>query len=255
MRFEKLNEYLRTFETTNDRIIPAETWIVARIDGRSFTRLTKETMAYDAPYDVRFRDAMMKTMEHLMSCGFSVRYGYAQSDEISLLFDLRSDAFERKTRKWLSILAGEASSAFTLQIGKVGVFDCRLSEFPNTRLVVDYFRWRAEDASRNCLNSHCYWMLRKLGESPNDATAKLSGLSKKAKHDLLFENSVNFNDLPEWQKRGFGICWEDFEKEGWNPILNEKVVANRRRLTHCLDLPVGKKYSEFIDDLCTTSSH
>jgi tRNA(His) guanylyltransferase len=48
---------------------------------------------------------------------------------------------------------------------------------PNTELAVDYFRWRNEDAHRNALNSHCYWLLRKKGEK---ATAAANFLNKKA---------------------------------------------------------------------------
>jgi tRNA(His) 5'-end guanylyltransferase len=57
---------------------------------------------------------MTATVRHLMDCGFRVVYGYTQSDEISLLFHPDEDAFRRKLRKWLSILAGEASACFAL---------------------------------------------------------------------------------------------------------------------------------------------
>lgn len=60
--------------------------MVARLDGRSFTRLTKEVHQFEAPFDERVREIMVETVKHLMSCGFNVIYGYTQSDEISLLF-------------------------------------------------------------------------------------------------------------------------------------------------------------------------
>jgi tRNA(His) 5'-end guanylyltransferase len=86
--------------------------MVARIDGRSFTRLTKEVAQFEAPFDARFRDLMIETTKHLMNCGFKVIYGYTESDEISLLFDPNINVFGRKTRKYNSILAGEASAKF-----------------------------------------------------------------------------------------------------------------------------------------------
>lgn len=67
--------------------------------------------------------------------------------------------------------------------------------------VVDYFRWRSEDAHRNALNSHCYWLLRKEGKSVGQATSTLEGMSVAAKNELLFQHGINFNDLPRWQKR------------------------------------------------------
>jgi tRNA(His) guanylyltransferase len=39
-----------------------------------------------------------------------------------------------------------------------------------------------------------------------------------AKNELLFQNGVNFNDLPNWQKRGVGLYWETFEKQGVIPL-------------------------------------
>ena len=92
--------------------------MVARIDGRSFTRLTKDVHRFDAPYDERFRDLMVDTVAHLMDCGFRVLYGYTQSDEISLLFHPEADAFGRKLRKLNSVLAGEASAQFSVLLNR-----------------------------------------------------------------------------------------------------------------------------------------
>src|SRR5437762_1731561 len=82
---------------------------------------------------------------------------------------------------------------------------CRISQFPNEALVRDYFRWRNEDAHRNALNAHCYWALRKDGQDVAAATEKLSGMSVATKNELLFQHGINFNDLPNWQKRGTGF--------------------------------------------------
>jgi len=45
-------------------------FMVARIDGRGFTRLTKELYNFKAPFDEVFRDHMVATTEHLMNRGF-----------------------------------------------------------------------------------------------------------------------------------------------------------------------------------------
>ena len=103
---------MRVYETTHDQCVLPGIYMVARIDGRSFTRLTKEVAQFEAPFDARFRDLMIETTKHLMNCGFKVIYGYTESDEISLLFDPDINVFGRKTRKYNSILAGEASAKF-----------------------------------------------------------------------------------------------------------------------------------------------
>jgi len=192
---------------------------------------------------------MVETVKHLMKCGFKIIYGFTESDEISLLFDFNEMAFSRKTRKYISILAGEASAKFSTLLGDIATFDCRLSELPNKQLVVDYFRWRNEDAHRNALNAHCYWRLRQENYSQNDATKKIEGLSIAEKNELLFWYGINFNELPNWQKRGIGIYWKTITREGFNPVTNEKVLVDRRDLYADFELPMRDEYNSFILDI------
>ncbi|MBP0018631.1 MAG: guanylyltransferase [Cyanobacteria bacterium SBLK] len=249
MKFDELDTRMRVFETAADYCVLPEIFIVARLDGRTFTRLTKEIHQFEAPYDLRFRDYMTATVEHLMTCGFKITYGYTQSDEISLLFDLQTTTFNRKLRKLNSVLAGEASAKFSLLLGDLASFDCRISQLPNITEVVNYFRWRNEDASRNALNSHCYWSLRKEGKDVREATHFLEGLSVANKNELLFQRGVNFHDLPHWQKRGVGLYWEDYQKPGQNPVTGIKVMTTRKRIRKDFELPMKDAYSQFIRDL------
>jgi len=227
MKFDDLDRHMRVYETAHDHRVLPGIWIAARLDGRNFTRLCRERAKFEAPFDVRFRDMMVSTAAHLMDCGFKVLYSYTQSDEISLLFDFNIDLFGRKTRKYNSILSGEASAKFSLLLAEIlepaprngafnaagavcAVFDCRLSQLPAEENVIDYFRWRSEDAHRNSLNAHCYWLLRRENKSAEEATAALEGISTAGKNELLFSRGgVNYNDLPAWQKRGAGLFWKD----------------------------------------------
>jgi tRNA(His) 5'-end guanylyltransferase len=250
MKFDDLDVQMRVYETVHDQYVLPGLYMVARLDGRSFTRLTKEEHAFAAPFDERFRDMMVETTEHLMtSTGFRFLYGYTESDEISLLFSPEEDRFNRKLRKLLSNLAGEASSKFSLLLGAVAVFDCRISQLPTIELVIDYFRWRNEDAHRNALNAHCYWCLRRDGSSVAEATSRLDGLSVADKNELLFQNGINFNDLPLWQRRGIGLAWESYERPSTNPKTGEPTKAVRRRLGRLLELPMKDAYSTFLREL------
>ncbi len=246
MKFDDLDKKLRIYETAHDICVLPGIYMVARIDGRSFTRLTKETHKFKAPFDEVFRDYMVETLKHLMSCGFNIIYGYTESDEISLLFDLNESAFSRKHRKYTSILAGEASAKFTSLIGTVASFDCRLCELPNKQLVVDYFRWRNEDAHRNALNAYCYWKLREDNYTRGQATKRIEKISTADKNELLFQYGINFNEIPNWQKRGIGLYWSENEKNGYNPKTKKNVIVTRRELRIDYNLPMKLEYDKFI---------
>ena len=249
MNFDELDQQMRVYEESIDQRLLPDVYMAARLDGRSFTRLTKEICKFEAPFDVNFRNMMVETVKALMDCGFRVIYGFTESDEISLLFHPQETAFGRKVRKYNSTLAGVASAAFSLQLGQPGIFDCRMIPLPNEERVRDYFLWRQEDAHRNALNSHCYWMLRKEGLSVQAATKELEGRSVAYKNELLFSRGINFNDLPAWQKRGIGVLWRDTETHGRNPVTGEDVTATRRRLSVEYELPIRNEYADMVTGL------
>ena len=249
MDFETLDKQMRRFEQSLDRTMLEGIFVVARLDGHGFTRLTKQEMNLEKPFDVRFKNAMIATMRHLMDCSFRMTYGYTQSDEISLLFHPLDDTFGRKERKLLSILAAEASVVFSMHMGRLAVFDCRLVPLPTINRVVDYFRWRQEDAHRNSLNSHCYWALRMDGLTAAAAQKRMAGISNGEKNELLFVRGINYNDLPLWQKRGVGVYFKDEERKGFNPKTKEETVCVRRVLHLEEDLPIGEEYSRMIKEI------
>ncbi len=73
-------------------------------------------------------------------------------------------------------------------------------------------------------------------------------MSVSEKNELLFENGINFNDVPNWQKRGVGLYWELYEKPCINPVNGSEVIAGRRRIKVDYDLPMKDEYSNFISD-------
>jgi tRNA(His) guanylyltransferase len=262
MNFDELDERMRVYETAHDHSVLPGMFMVARLDGRGFTRLTKgprrrqstltgdpleEPHRFDAPFDPRFSEVMVHTTRHLMErTGIAFTYGNTHSDEVSLLFPLNELSFGRKLRKLCSVLAGEASAAFSLRLGFHGVFDCRISQLPRRELVLDYFRWRQADAHRNALNAHCYWMLRKDGMSRHEATADVDWRSVAEKNELLFKHGINFDTLPAWQKRGVGLWWEHYEKLGTDPRTGALIPATRRRLREQPELPYGAEYEALV---------
>jgi tRNA(His) 5'-end guanylyltransferase len=237
---------MRVYEQSLDQVIVPGMYIVARLDGRSFTKLTKETCRFEAPFDERFRDLMILATKEAMSCGFRVVYGYTQSDEISLLFAPDDNTFGRKVRKINTTLAGNVSAAFSMALGHIATFDCRVVPLPNVDTVCDYFTWRQEDANRNALNGWAYWTLRKDGLSARKATSLLEKKTIADKNEILFAHGINYNDLPAWQKRGVGLTYETVMREGRNPLTGKTALAKRRVLQANTEIPYGDAYKGYI---------
>ena len=246
MRFDDIDFQMRKYEKSLDQVILDDMYLVARLDGRGFSKFTKK-QNFEKPFDVNFRDLMVKTTRDLMEIsGFRIIYAYTESDEISLLFHPKENSFGRKTRKINSTLAAQASAFLSLQVGEVVTFDCRVIPLPNIERVMDYFCWRQEDSHRNSLNGWAYWTLRKEGISKRKATAMLSGQGVAFKNDLLFAKGINYNNLPLWQKRGVGLYYMEVSHRGYNPKEDKVVLTRRKRLYENMELNSGEEYRRLI---------
>lgn len=237
---------LKKFERAVDTAILPQLYIVARLDGRGFSNLIRDR-GFEKPFDVRFRDAMVATTRHLMDTGPRAVLGYVQSDEISLLIHPACTAFGRRSAKLLSILAGEGSAVLSLELGFPAVLDCRLSLLPTRPLVRDYFRWRIADAVRNGLNGMAYWALRGTGATAADTTARLNGMSRREKHDLLHRLGQDFDGAPDWQKQGMAVHWAMVDVQTAHPLTGEPTTATRRRLVVEPKLPRRDALDAWLD--------
>ena len=74
------------------------------------------------------------------------------------------------------------------------------------------------------------------------------------KNELLFQAGINFNDLPLWLRRGTGLYWERYEREGYNPKLDQKVITTRQRIKVDQELPMGEEHAAFVGRLLQASS-
>lgn len=246
MDSNEFEAWMRRFEYFHALRLMPDTWVVVRVDGRGFSKLTEKN--FDKPFDIRFRDAITATAQAVFKEMQGV-YAYTESDEISVLFKPNWDLFDRELEKVVSVSAGIASAAFSLAIGEAAHFDSRVWLGINRSLVIDYFRWRQSDAARCALNGWCYWTLRQTGKSVNEATETVLKKSVEFKNELLYDHGVNFNALPSWQRGGIGVYWEEYEKAGYDPVRKETVTAKRRRVKIDLDLPMKDEYSRFIRKL------
>ena len=241
MHVDDLAARMRAHETAGDRPVAAGVHMVARLDGRGFSRLASRP-EIDPPLDPRVRDVMIATADHLMRCGFEVAYAYTQSDEISLLFRRDDQAAAPSLRRVLSLLVGEASAKATLLLGELASFDCRLSEIAEADDVVDHFRWRQAEATREALAAHARFALRGTGASAAEAAEQLGALGLDEQRALLGRLGVDIDRLPGWQKYGAGLHWVRLDADA------TRTPALLRRLRVELELPHGEGYAAFVRD-------
>ena len=228
LTFQDLELLMRGNENAREGELPENAYIIARLDGRGFSKLTKKH--FSKPFDIQFHQLMVKTMQHQLEYEPQLAFAYNQSDEISLLIPPGSSPFNRKARKLLSLLPSAASVKFSMLVGEPVSFDCRLNLQYNIEGVLNYFRWRSIDAERNAFNSCAYWLLRKQGVEPRAAAERLRVLSTAEHKSFLAEHHTDAANMPTWQTRGCIVHRIEETRHGFNPITGEETTYTRRRL-------------------------
>ena len=176
--------------------------ICVRLDGKGFSKYTKHL---EKPYDINFCAIMIEVTKHLVEYS-SACIGYTQSDEISLIFYSKnienSVFFDGKIQKMTSVLASVATAVFNKlanerlpkeSIKEYAFFDCRAWNVPNKIEACNVLLWREYDATKNSITSACASLY-----SHHEIMNKHSG----QKLDMLLEKGVNWNQYPNFFKRG-----------------------------------------------------
>ena len=246
MKPDDFEAHMRKGEWFHSLRIPEGMWFVVRLDGRGFTKMTKE-MGFPKPFADEFHGYMVRTVQKCME-DFQGVFATTHSDEISILFRPEADFFDREVEKIVSTTAAVASTVFSVELGDIGTFDSRIWIGASISDVVDYFSWRCEDATRGAINSYAYWLLRQQkGATQGQATRELMRKNFAWKNEFLFkEFGLNFNDTPAWHRRGSGFHFTIVDKIGYNPIRNEEVKTVRRALRHELNLPMKDRFRTWL---------
>ena len=215
------------YENRAKFVLTRRTPVIIRLDGKAFHTFTKHLQK---PYDNVFHDAMNATTKYLCENIQGCKFGYTQSDEITLVLTdcdtLATDAwFDYEVQKMCSISAAMATFAFNrffsrgvahkmfvlpegddyvghLQraVERGAMFDSRCFNIPEDE-VCNNFIWRQNDATRNAIRmlGYCYY-----------SSKELEGVDNDKLQDMLFtEHGVNFNDFPTNFKRGVCCYRED----------------------------------------------
>lgn len=220
---DALGDRMKEYEAheTSRRFLPGLP-VCARIDGRGFSQFTKDMAR---PYDEAMSRTMIETTRVLVDKTHAL-CGYTQSDEISLVFQAKSPEgdifFAGKVMKMASVLAGLATSAFTIAmiehfpnwrdlLDRMPHFDARVWQVPSEAEATNVFLWRNLDATKNATS---------MAARAFYSHTKLHGKRREEMNEMLFAKGVNFNNYPEFFKRGTFLRRTNIER-----CLNEEELA------------------------------
>lgn len=79
-----------------------------------------------------------------------------------------------------------------------------------------------------------------------EATRMLQGARVTEKNEMLHARGVTFAKVPSWQRRGTGVGWETYEKDGRDPRTDRVTKTSRRRLLVDEALPMKAAYDAYV---------
>lgn len=213
--------------------VPPTQILCVRIDGKGFSKFTK---GFAKPFDDRLTKTMVDTTKQLVSLT-NAKIGYAQSDEITLIYGMgekqNEHIFGGKTSKINSIIASMATANFNHFISKnapetyagkgLAYFDCRAWGVPNKIEASNVLLWRVQDARKNSISAMMRWTCG------HKAMKNLSGEEMK---QYMLKEGKDWNDLPDRWKYGVYVKRENVEVElsddVWNKIPEGKKPLDRK---------------------------
>lgn len=259
---DALGDRMKDFYEDRTRIkLPRRTYTIIRIDGKAFHTYTK---GMQRPFDDGLIEDMDETTAYLCKNIQGVKFGYVQSDEISLLLtdfdDLTTDMwFDGNLQKMASIAASMATAKFnqlrmirgtskfyeqkilteeSIEKFKLAMFDARVFQIPSSVEVENYFIWRQQDATRNSISSVAQSMY-----SPKE----LHGVKTDQMQEMIFQKGTNWNDYSPRKKRGGFVSKvvmvNGKPKQENQEIFIEDVVRSK---WFTLDCPVFTQDREFL---------
>lgn len=239
---DRMKEYEQAYNPSIVRRIP----VVIRCDGKGFSKWTKKL---DKPFDEELNNLMSQTMLAVAAKIEGCEFGYTQSDEITfVLFNDQSNEsepwFGNRLQKMASVVSSMVTAHFNSLTSKdtsLAYFDARVFGVPNLQEAINCLIWRQNDATKNSVQSACYYEVAKqIGKKT--ARKKMHGLNGKQQQELLFtETGINWNNYPTKYKRGTACYRElkilegiqgEFERRVWTLDENIPVFTQDRNFLY-----------------------
>jgi len=203
--------YVRDFEQPDS--LPLSNWIVVRIDGRGFSKLTKK---YDfaKPNDMRALDLMNAAAIEVTKSLVDIVLAYGQSDEYSFVLHENTNLFDRRAAKLATTIATTFTAEYCMLWSQhfpdtpltrpFPTFDARCVCYPKRKILRDYLCWRQADCHINNLYNTTFWNMVIKGEtSQTNAELELKGTVSGDKNEILFKRfGINYNNEPMIFRKG-----------------------------------------------------
>jgi tRNA(His) 5'-end guanylyltransferase len=226
---------------------------------------------------------MNKTTEYLCQNIQGAKFGYVQSDEISILItdydDITTHAwFDGNLQKMASIAASLATAKFnelrtmrtikekcnktdwskvtneTLMMNlttcfKLAMFDARVFQIPYQEEVINYFIWRQQDATRNSISSAAQSLY---------SHKELDGKKTDEMQEMIFQKGINWNNYSPREKRGALIrkVEKKFVRKEVTENVSEKTVVipdsaiyTRTKWEADPETPIFSQNKEYLNSL------
>lgn len=266
MKNDALGDRMKEFYEDRTRIkLPRRTYTIIRIDGKAFHTYTK---GLERPFDQGLIEDMNATTAYLCKNIQGVKFGYVQSDEISLVLtdfdELGTHAwFDNNLQKMVSVAASMATAEFNrlrliracndimgdyvenllteneIQKFKMAEFDARAFQIPFIDEVKNYFIWRQQDAVRNSISSVAQSLY---------STKELHGVKTDQMQEMIFQKGINWNDYDFRMKRGAVIGRVEIITK------NEKGTFTRNKW-QVIDTPIFTQDPFFLTGLLNPSKN
>ena len=264
MSYDTLDDRMKNaYEHRYRMYLPDRIPVILRLDGKAFHSFTR---GLRKPFDALFIKTMQDTMEYLCSNIQGCKFGYVESDEISLCLwnwsKNESDAwFGNNLQKMVSISASMAGVAFNRYWNRnvaeylcaeycsncditeeedkyrttiknkaemlMPVFDSRAFIIPAEE-VHNYFVWRQNDCMRNSIQG--------LAQSLYSEREIHRINTSKLQNKMFSEKGVNWNDYSVVERRGTCIYKVPTKVIGLN---GETVIRNK--WTMDINMPILSK--------------
>jgi tRNA(His) 5'-end guanylyltransferase len=198
-----LTDRHKEYENSYDFKITKKLPVIIRVDGKSFSRFTKNL---EKPFCTELAEVMSSTMLQTATEMQGCVFGYHQSDEIT--FVLRNDQsldsepwFDNRIQKMSSIASSLVTLNFNRNLSKYnlnvvgdGLFDARVFPVPSIAEAVNNLIGRQKDGIRNAISQAARHELHTvLGRK---TSLKLTeGKTTAQRKDLLFEHcGIDYDD-------------------------------------------------------------